>query len=330
MLKMGNFVLSKIRGRWKALLSLLMGGAALGGIVWGLGVVYPLEATELRTRASLWFSHVREVQLETSSQSLHAYLKNGCNSKPGPDCVCVALIHGLGDNALTWKRMLEFPTGIWNSMGLARPLLLLALDLPGSGQSALPKSQEEYRVRNQAKTVIQALRPLCNRWTVVGNSLGGWIAAWIGLEWPEGTERLVLLAPAGFKGSTSGAHSLVEPTVESMKEFQKNAYFRPRPIPEEIWLEIVRKVRGGNSRQVAEAQIEEDNLETRFPALRAPTLMIWGKEDRIIPIGIGMQMRETRHATLWRETPECGHLPQKECPIPVLQGIVDMTNYGSM
>lgn len=327
MSKKRGAVLLYFRSHWRGVVAFLFVLVACGGGSY----FFPLELMEVRSRVDLWSAGIREVDFPNTQPRLHGYMRNQCDSsKNSADCVCVAFLHGLGDNALTWRKILETRHELWEKLGFVRPQKFLALDLPGSGGSEPAKNADQYRARNQAHTVIQALKSVCGQWVVVGNSLGGWIATWVALEWPEGVTRLLLLAPGGFKHSETTVRLLADPTVESLKEFQNKAYYKSRVIPEYLWAAIVRKARGGKAKEIAQAQKEEDYLEGRFTTLRIPTLLFWGVEDHIIPIEQGRQIRDQLHSSVWREVPECGHLLHKECPLPIIQGIVDLTNYGAM
>lgn len=286
---------------------------------------FPLEWVELSGNFDLWRGGVSEVQLE----GLHGFWKETCDPK-NTNCSCVALVHGLGDNALTWKKVLLWPNEYWKEMGLRQGIRLFAVDLPGSGRTPSPKNLSDYQVRNQARILKAALLSRCQQWVVVGNSLGGWISIWLALDWPQGVSKLVLIGSAGLKTGQSGsAEMLTRPTIESMKEFQRKAYFRPRPIPDSVWVEIVKRAEQSNARLVREAQKDEDFVDLLLGTLRMPTLLLWGKEDQIVPISVGRAMRDRIPGVMWREIPECGHLPQKECPIPVIKSILDLVNYGA-
>ena len=319
----------KHRAKIIGLFALILGAASLF-------YFFPLEWLELRSRWELRQAGISEVDFQVTTPPMHGYERIQCKSTE--TCSCIVFIHGLGDTALTWKRILETRKEVLEKMGMGRPFRFLALDLPGSGKTGVPPESSGYRVRNQAKQIVQILKslkgaePSCSQWIVVGNSLGGWIAVWAALEWPEGVKRLLLLSPAGLKPLQSEVHLLTEPTVETLKEFQKRAYFKPRPIPENVWVEIVKRAKSGHSREITAAQVTEDYLQNQLNALRTTTttIMLWGKEDRVIPITVGYEMRDLLRSTLWREVPECGHMPQKECPLPVIQSIIDLMNFGAM
>ncbi|MGK5085652.1 alpha/beta hydrolase [Bdellovibrionota bacterium FG-1] len=309
--------------------------AGLGGVV-GLGVSlgavvawFPLRVAELDTRWTFWRQDIQTVQ----SAGLNGYLQDGCAKAPADitrsrGCSCVAMIHGLADTAMTWKSLL-----LWPPQGWTAPTRLVAFDLPGSGRSPAPSDVQEYSVRRQAARVKQALQGLrgCDRWIVVGNSLGGWVASWLALDWPEGVHRLILLDAAGLREGVSAAdvhRFFVEPSVAALQDFQARAYFKGRKLPDSVWRAVVARMKQSNAKQVIEAQKPEDFLDDRLPALRKPTLLIWGAADRITLPSLGKRFQSLIPGAIWHEVPECGHLPQKECPLEVIRGIAQMMSFG--
>ncbi len=325
MVKEINNLNQRFKG-WALVSMALLGALVL--IALGVGFVFPLQLQEYSSRYELWKAGVVSVHTQ---EGWHGYLVDQCGPHPEHGCSCVALIHGMADTGMTWKKILLWPQARWGKMGLDHPIKLFAVDLPGSGQTPAPQNQEDYRVRKQAEKLHQVLEPLCSQWAVVGNSMGGWIAAWLGLDWPEGVKRLVLLDSAGLKSAAVyGKTLLAEPTIESMKEFQKKAYYHPREIPDWQWKVIVDRIKSMHSDQLSSAQIEDDFLDTKLSVIKKPILLMWGKADQIIPIEVGKQMRDLVPGAIWREVSECGHLPQKECPLAVIQGIIDMLHYGAM
>jgi len=108
----------------------------------------------------------------------------------------MVLIHGVGDDAKTWKRILLEPRDSW-----LKPVRLYAVDLPGSGKTPPPANSEGYRVRKLAETLRSALSEVkeCQRWMVVGNSLGGWVGTWLTVDWKDNVNKLVLVGSAALK-----------------------------------------------------------------------------------------------------------------------------------
>lgn len=309
--------------------ALLLGGLTAAGV----GFFYPLEWHALTERVDFWRTGVQS-QVRGSS---HAWVRDDCQQGHGArvaaNCTCVLMIHGLGDSARTWKKLLLMSQQEWGEAGHAGPLLRVAVDLPGMGDSPPPPSLEGYRARKQAQEISQWLGPSCAQWLVVGNSLGGWVGSWLALDFPSRVRRLVLLSPAGLKEPWQTLTPLLAqtPTEELLKDFQKRAYAHPKALPERVWREMVKKAQKASLSVIAGAQNEEDFLDHRLISLRPPVILGWGQEDHVLPLNLGYRMRSLLPSTsLWREFPQCGHLPQKECPEQVVQAIVEMNRFGVM
>ncbi len=294
-------------------------------LYYGALFLFPIQVSDFKTRVELAWNGVSTVRLA----KLNSYSTDHCDRlEPGQVCTCVALIHGLGDQATTWKKILLEPAAAWE-----QPVRLFALDLPGSGASPAPASAEDYRVRTLAKSVAAALESVkeCTRWTVAGNSFGGWVAAWVALEWSHRVNKLVLIGSSGMKSAAGDvAKLLTEPTVESLKDFQSRAYHRPRPLPEHVWRAAVARAKNGNSRAVVAAQIPEDFLDERLAEIKRPAIVFRGASDRVIPAEAHQAMASRLPTAAYREEAGCGHLPQKECPAALMKALNEMIRFGAI
>ncbi|MGZ3696580.1 MAG: alpha/beta fold hydrolase [Bdellovibrionota bacterium] len=310
------------------------GFRVLAGVLGALALVFfvvtrtiPLELAEIGSRVDLWRHQVMEVDAE----GLHGYVKDTCAQSRGAqvarsECTCVALIHGMGDNAMTWRKILDWPANGW-----VLPVKIYAFDLPGTGKSTPPATPDGYRVRNQAAALKAVLAPICPHWTIVGNSLGGWIGAWLTLDWPEGVSKLVLADAAGLKSQLKDMKSILgDPTVESMKEFQKAAYAHPRPLPDYVWKEVVAKMKSSNVGAVRAAQVEADFLDSKLQSLHRPTLVFWGDSDHLTSVESGHEFQTKIPGAIWELARECGHMPQKECPVELIKAINQMLQLGGV
>lgn len=289
---------------------------AVAAALSGLFYLRPFQTVTYLRKVRLRLGGVVRVRAE----SLAAYEKDLC--APGAPCSCVALIHGLGDSALTWDNILL------GRHGAARPqrgMRLLALELPGSEGSREPAAPEGYAVPAMAESVEAALESRCPRWTVVGNSLGGWVAAWVALQRPVLVERLILVNAAGLADPSGAlvktARTLEDPTVEKMKDFVARAYHAHPPVPERAWPAIVASIRSRPAAKIVAALKEEYLLDGQAKLITAPTTILWGKDDGVVPLDIGRGWaRLLPHARL-ELIPDCGHLPQQECPASVSKAI---------
>ena len=167
------------------------GAAVLALVVWLVVYFFPLQLAELSNRYEFWQEGVKEIH----SAGLHGYEQDRCQHAlhQSKDCECVVMIHGLADNAMTWKKIL-----LWPENGWLEPVKLFAFDLPGTGGSPAPEQpQEAYRVRNQAHALEQAL----DRFARSG---WWWVIAWeaglrLGSRWtgPKGCPSSSWWTPAG-------------------------------------------------------------------------------------------------------------------------------------
>jgi pimeloyl-ACP methyl ester carboxylesterase len=218
----------------------------------------------------------------------------------------------MGDTALTWDKLM---IGGGGAPAAPRGTRLLALELPGTEGSA---PAADYGVRAQAAAVRRALEARCPRWTVAGNSLGGWISAWVALDWPEGVERLVLFNPAGVTDPTGRAletgRTLAEPTVAALREFEGRARHAPRPAPDRVLARVAEMIRSRPVKETYAAFREADALDAHLPRLRVPLEVVWGESDRLIPVETARRFAALARGARLTLVPACGHLPQQECP----------------
>jgi pimeloyl-ACP methyl ester carboxylesterase len=239
----------------------------------------------------------------------------------GAPCRCVALVHGMGDSALTWDKVLLGKDATPPPPGTR----VLAVELPGTDGSDPAEGPGGYSVPAQARALREVLEPLCPRWTVAGNSLGGWISAELALQWPAGVERLLLLNSAGLTDPTGLLYQtgriLSDPSVAALKDFSGRAAAHRRAVPERAWQEVVDSMRARPIKETFGAFKLEDALDRRAAGIRAPTAVIWGMSDRVMPPSFGERMAKLVPGATLERVPDCGHLPQQECPAPVSRAL---------
>lgn len=270
----------------------------------------PISLADSMIRLRLWRHGVRTADI----RGLHTYVRHIGNGGEGR---CVALVHGIADSAATFEKVLTSPAALWE-----HPVTLYAFDLPGSGRTPAPANPAEYRVREQAKTLRQALEPTCTRWLLVGNSLGGWIAAWVAHDWPTGAMGLILADAVGLKDDTLAVVPYLDHLDEDkLKTFQRLAFAHPHPLSERIWKAVTAKIQTGNLQAVLDAQDPSQTLDGQFANWHVPTLVFWGEEDHLVPVAAGHHLKDAIPGATWREVASCGHLPQKECVSDLIRAI---------
>jgi triacylglycerol lipase len=221
----------------------------------------------------------------------------------------VVLIHGLADDATVWRA----------SVGpLARNHRVIAVDLIGHGHSAKPLLN--YRPATFTDFFVGFLDALrVERATLVGNSLGGWVGLLVALRQPRRVERLVLVDSAGY--ADQEVPSVLNPSsLEECRELLHYVLASPRLADDPaLAAEVLKKrVENGDGYTIAtflaSAARNKDTVDGQLGKLALPALIVWGEQDRLIPLPLGRRFaREIRGSGL-TVIPRCGHVPPFECP----------------
>lgn len=156
---------------------------------------------------------------------------------------------------------------------------------------------------------------------VLGHSIGGWTAAEMAAMSPGALARLILVAPAGLKPesgeildiffhSPAELRALTVHDPATVPEWE--ALFGKAPTPAE--LEIAERNREMTARLTWKPYMHNPRLARFLPRVSNPALVVWGREDRIVPVECGeLYRRALPNATL-SVLEKCGHLPPVEQP----------------
>jgi 4,5:9,10-diseco-3-hydroxy-5,9,17-trioxoandrosta-1(10),2-diene-4-oate hydrolase len=180
--------------------------------------------------------------------------------------------------------------------GLSHRFRVIAPDLPGFGFSDRP-SITERRVKYYADFVLAFMDALgIEGASLIGNSMGGGIACKVAIERPERVEALVLMGPSalGYEAAltptpTEGIRALRsfydEPiTKERFAKFMRLFVFDPSKLDEEVVEERYRVASDPSFIEFYRRLPPSEELTQELHLIRAPTLIIWGLEDRFVPI----------------------------------------------
>jgi len=313
---------------YAVILGLILGFFLIGTV---LNIIFPSQFNEVRQRFQMWKVGAHSIVPTDAIKGLEL---NRCG--PGQtsvqtreNCVCVVLIHGLGDQLSTWRKIFLADEKLWNTQ-----YRLLAIDLPGFGGSPAPKDTSSYSVNQTVEALSKFLseRELCKKNLIVGNSFGGWVAMKLAIKHPTQVSQLVLIGANGLKPTpdeiTIDKNLLENPTVDSLKEFQRRAYFKPREYPDRFWRLAFARIKSSNTKAVIQAQTEADYLDEEISMLKTPVLYLRGEADQIVTEAQTKKLLVKIPGTKLETLPECGHLPQKECPerlIPILNQEISLT-----
>lgn len=238
----------------------------------------------------------------------------------------LVFLHGLGGSRTTWMNLLG---------ELVERHNVTALDLPGHGQSDKPDPEStDYSVVGLAEAVASALGELALQPAVlVGHSLGGALAIHVALEHPELVRGLVLINSAGL-GSEINPELLdrveAEPSPEEARQlldlFLENKRLILDRGVEEMYQARLAPGASEALRAIADTSFSRDGqrigLENRLAEIAAPTLVIWGEEDRVIPVAHASAATETIPGAGLDILEGIGHVPQVEAA-PEVARLID-------
>ena len=238
----------------------------------------------------------------------------------------VLLVHGLGGQ---WQNWLE------NIPRLAQDRRVVAMDLPGFGLTPEPEDDEKITITRYGRWVNEVADRLgLETVDLVGNSMGGYIAAEVAIQFPERVSQLVLVSAAGI----SSAETIQAPILTfgrmaaalAANTVTRYRYLAARPITRHMALALVARhprllkadlayegfFKGGGKPgfdDALRASLDYD-FRDRLPDVKVPTLIVWGEKDSIIPIRDADEFERLIEDSRKVVMKDCGHIPMAERP----------------
>jgi pimeloyl-ACP methyl ester carboxylesterase len=245
---------------------------------------------------------------------------------PSNDPVPIILVHGTSSSLHTWQGWAE---------GLRDQRRVIRFDLPGFGLTG-PNRQDDYSIARYVLFVRAVADQLgVDRFVIAGNSLGGEIAWMTAATLPERVDRLILVDAAAYPPASIGMkqdvpigfriarmpivrrlvglllpHRVVEDTLREL-------YGDPSKVTPDLVDQYSDMTRRAGNREALVRRFEQGNEGVDLSLLakvKAPTLILWGGKDRLLPPALGERLaRDIPHARLV-VFPGLGHVPQEEDP----------------
>ena len=263
-----------------------------------------------------WRRHLKRIEVMDATVN---YCEIGEGGTP------IVFVHGLGG---CWENWLE------NIPRFARENRVIALDLPGFGDSPMPPW--DVSISNYGKLVDEFCRRLnLHSCVLVGNSMGGFISAEVSIAQPEWVDRLVLVSAAGISSvyvrrepaeAMGRLLAAMGPLSTALREralrrwrlryaLFKNVFYAPHELRPELLWEFSHGATGAPAFMPAlTALLGYDHVD-RLEAVTVPTLVVWGRNDRVIPAADALEferhLSDSRLVVLGR----CGHVPMAERPV---------------
>ncbi|KAB7670786.1 alpha/beta fold hydrolase [Bacillus sp. B1-b2] len=254
---------------------------------------------------------------------VNLYCEYLLNDKPP-----IFLIHGFASSTYTFRRIIPF---------LKKHYSVIAVDLPGFGKSEKSTSFI-YSFQNYAKLMLDCMGifGLSNS-HIVAHSMGGQIALNMALLAPEKMNKLVLLCSSGYLKRARKSLVLTSylPYFEKfvyyyiqrkdVKHHLSNVFFDQSLIDDEMMEEFGKPLLEKGFYKALTRLLrhrEGDLLPTQLRDIHVPTLLIWGEEDRVVPLEIGKRLVSDLPDAQLITYEKTGHLITEERPDLVLKNIM--------
>ncbi|HEY9415582.1 MAG TPA: alpha/beta hydrolase [Pseudonocardia sp.] len=280
-----------------------------------------LEAVRERTRIGGRIGPVPVQTVELRYRVVHGYRRAFRVCGSGPPLV---LIHGIGDSSATWESLIPM---------LARDHLVIAPDLLGHGDSDKPRA--DYSVAGFANGVRDLLGVLgIRRATLIGHSLGGGVAMQFAYQFPERTERLVLVCSGGAGPDVSIAlRALTLPGAQASLRLLRLPTARFQLGAAITLLRMFDTALGQDAPDLMRAVDALPDSTSRAAFIRAlravvdwrgqvitmldrcyltagvPTMLVWGSRDAVVPVSHGYRAHSAMPGSRLEVFEGAGHFP---------------------
>jgi len=235
----------------------------------------------------------------------------------------VILIHGYTASVYAWRS--------------SAPLIadagfhVLAIDLVGFGYSEKP-GWFDYSITSQARIIARFMDRLgVGRATLVGSSYGGAVAATLALDYPERVEKLVLVDavindelkshPLLRMASMPGLGEILTPFLIDSRLFHRSRMRTTlarasRHLVTDDRIDSVRRPLSAadahHSILATSRNWHAERIERDANLINQPTLIVWGEDDKVIPIANGHKLHDSILNSRFVVLRDCGHVPQEE------------------
>jgi pimeloyl-ACP methyl ester carboxylesterase len=292
-------------------------GALLAAALWWLW-------TPDKDRAALerYYLNAPSDMIELASMRLHV---RDSGPKTAPALI---FLHGFGASLHTWEP--------WIAV-LAKDWRVIRIDLPGSGLSP-PDPTGDYSDK-RSLVILNALMDKLglSRASLVGHSIGGRIAWTFAGTYPARVDKLVLVSPDGFAspGFEYGKTPEVPMVVKLMRialpkallvMSLKPAYAKPETMTEDLATRYHDLMLAPGSRDALLARMAQTVLVNPTPILQhitAPTLLVWGEQDAMIPFVNSNDYLKAIAGSKRVSFKGVGHLPHEEAPAESVTAVRD-------
>ncbi len=238
----------------------------------------------------------------------------------------LVLVHGLGSSKDgDWGRVVA---------PLSKKYRVIAMDQIGFGRSDKPLI--DYKIQTYVDFLNEFLHVLkVEKASFMGESLGGWISALYAAEISGGAhlvpvEKLVLVDAAGLQ-QDKPIPNLNPSTLADMRKLLEAVFYDTSWVTDEVlqksFADKLAKHDGYTVRAIlSNPSLASERLDDRLAQIRLPTLVVWGKQDALLPITSGERYAAGIAGAKLVSFDQCGHVPPVEKTaefVPVVEAFLD-------
>jgi pimeloyl-ACP methyl ester carboxylesterase len=278
----------------------LAAATVLGGIVFW---ERPIDCFDAVTHARFALAGGQSRSVTIAGHRVHYNAQGPAQGPP------VVLVHGLGGSAEDWRYLSPY---------LARAGYRVYMpDLPGYGRSERP-ADFSYSMPDEAASVVGFFDALGLKQVDLGGwSMGGWVVQLVASKHPERVRKLMLFDSAGISVKPAWDTRLFTP-ANAQELDQLDALLMPNPprIPVFVADDLLRLSHEHAwviQRALASMLQGRDATDGLLPQLKMPVLLVWGGEDRIMPVSQGQTMHRLIPQSQLEIVSGCGHLAPEQC-----------------
>ncbi len=240
----------------------------------------------------------------------------------------LVLLHGSNASLHTWGPWVE---------ALEEDYLVITVDLPGHGLTGTTAA-DDYTYPGMADFVHEFTNTLgIKRFILGGNSMGGGISLLYALDHPQKLDGLILLDSAGIKVPAHAAKKSDPPiafrlaghwysdwiltgitprslVIDGLQKGFTNKSLITDEMIDRYW-ELVRHPGNRRATTMRFAYYRQDNGELPVADIKIPTIILWGSDDKIIPLAVGKALEKRIKGSKLVIFSDVGHAPMEEVPV---------------
>lgn len=247
----------------------------------------------------------------------------------------IILLHGFCSSSYTWKQTIPALAGFMH---------VYAPDVMGFGFSDKPLDGT-YNYDKFADIVLQFMdKKGIKKATIAGSSMGGGVTVTFAAKYPERVDRVILVDSAGYPHKGSGPLKLLgtpvfgtfllslnNPTVMGVVLKQTSFHDDAQVTTERMnaYFQPFRVHGAANAAGKTVNAIAGASLRDKIKKIDRPTLIVWGKEDALIPFDNARRFQSDIKDSELATIPQCGHLPQEERPEAFNRAVTQFLKRGA-